>query len=460
MSRLALAPLTPLALAALWACSGKDADTEPGTDSTPVADTCVDDDGCDAGQICEAGACIAGDRDNDPASATPLADDGDGNITGEGTIATAGDVDWYQFTSLGSQFVRVDTVVGSSDVEEDGLDTVVTIYDAAGNLLAQEDEHPAGPVGTYDSVAFAYLADPGTYTVTVEDVQGRAEPDTGYTLTVRDMGAGGDEADSLQSAGYSLGVNGADSWYAIPVVLSRGDGTDDVNDYARIQLPWDDTFVEFVGTMSPNASELTPALTLYDAAGGEVMRKTAPTADDPAGVVNTEGQTYVLKVTDADGGMGPTYWAVLFALVRDAGYGNPREVEPNDTTPQTLAMVDRAPDVGAWVTGYGSGHIDTLGDVDRWSFTFTGDDAFLSVFYGAQTYGGLLLAHMDILDSAGAVVAESDAELGADAPIWNAGPVPAGTYTLVVEGTDMNPAQGEAAFYQFAVSASTSRLEP
>jgi hypothetical protein len=164
--------MTPLLLLGLWACLGKDADAVPEHDGTPVADTCADGDGCDNGQIWEAGACIAGDRDNDPASATPLADDGDGNLAADGTIATARDVNCYQFTSIGSQFVRVDTVVGSSDVEEDGLDNVVMIYDAAGGLLAQEDEHPAGPVGTYDSVAFAYLAEPGTYTVTVEDVQG------------------------------------------------------------------------------------------------------------------------------------------------------------------------------------------------------------------------------------------------------------------------------------------------
>lgn len=460
LSLRALSPASPLLLLATLACSGKDADTVPETDSTPVADTCADDDGCENGQICEDGACVAGDRDNDPASATTLADDGSGVLGGQGTIATAGDMDWYQFTSLGAQFVRVDTVVGSSDVEEDALDTVVTIYDAAGNLLAQEDEHPAGPVGTYDSVAFAYLAEPGTYTVTVEDVQGRAQPDTGYTLAVRDLGPGGDEADALQAAGYGLGITSADSWYAIPVVLSRGDGTDDTADYALLDLPWDDTFVEFVGTTSPNASTLTPALTLYDTDGGVVMKKTSPTPDDPAGVVNNQGRTYVLKVADAEGAMGPTCWAVLFALVRDAGYGNPREVEPNDTTPGTLAMVDRQPDVGAWVSGYGSGHVDTPTDVDAWSFSFTGDDAFLSLVYGAQTYGGLLLAHAEIVDGSGTVVASSDATPGTDADIWNAGPVPAGTYTLRFSGADTNTASGESAFYQFAVSASTSRLEP
>ena len=54
---------------------------------------------------------------------------------------------------------------------------------------------------------------------------------------------------------------------------------------------------------------------------------------------------------------------------------------------------------------------------------------------------------MEIVDGSGAVVAASDADAGADADIWNAGPVPAGTYTLRVSGADGNTASGEGAFY-------------
>ena len=49
---------------------------------------------------------------------------------------------------------------------------------------------------------------------------------------------------------------------------------------------------------------------------------------------------------------------------------------------------------------------------------------------------------------------------GTDGTIWNAGPVPAGVYTVRFSGSDANTAYGEGAFYQFAFHASTSPLEP
>ncbi len=445
-------------------CSGDEGDSEPVTvDDT--GSSCVSDDDCLSNEICdETAACVTGDRDNDAASATPLQDDGEDThyYTGSGHIEPAGDVDWYAYTSLGGHFVRVDTIVDDEELDTDLLDTVVTIYDPAGNLLAQEDEHPAGSVGTYDSVAFAYLAEAGTYTITVEDVAGRSAPDVTYTLSVKNIGSGGDEPDSVQTTGSSLGLTGADLWYSVPVVLNRGDGTADTADYVRLTLPWSDTFLGFVTTLSPNGSDLTEALTLYNSAGTVVMRKDDPSVESVAGICNSEDDSYVLKVEDVNGGGGSTYWGIIFALVREEGYGNARESEPNEAPGQAEALVaqDQNPDVGSWVAGYGSGHIDTLNDVDVWTLNVDFDGAYLSVFYGAQTYGGLLLANVEIVGSDDTIVATMDATEGTDGTIWNAGPVPAGVYTVRFSGSDANTAYGEGAFYQFAFHASTSPLEP
>ncbi len=452
-------PTLTLFLACLAAC-GKhdDTDSEPvGTDDT--GPECSTDPDCSSTEICELGACIVGDRDNDPADATPLGEDADGNYSADGEVGTAGDVDWFSFSSTGSQFIRVDTTVSDEDDDADSLDTIVTIYDASGALLAQEDEHPAGDVGTYDSVAFAWLNDAGTYTVSVEDKAGRASPDTSYVVTAKDLGDGGDEPDSLQSAGTDLQFEGADLWYALPVVLT---GADDTSDSVLLTMPWTDTQLDFILTSGANASELDPAVRLYNSDGDVVLDKGAPTLDDPAALVNSESETYVLNVADAAGGSGPTYWGVVFALVRDEGYGNPRESEPNDAVEDAdpLSVVDQEPNIGSWVAGYGSGHLDTAEDVDSWTLAVDFDDAYLSVFYGAQDYGGVAIVSVDIVDSTGAVVASMPGTAGADADLWNAGPFAAGDYTVRFSSAPESTGSGEGAFYQFAAHASTSELAP
>lgn len=449
-----------LTLLLVLAACGKHADT----DSQPVVtdDTgpeCSTDPDCSSTEICELGACIVGDRDNDPASATALGEDADGNLSGEGEVAPAGDVDWFSFASTGGQFIRVDTTVSDEDDDDDALDTIVTIYDPSGDLLAQEDEHPAGDVGTYDSVAFAWLDQAGTYTVSVEDKAGRDAPDTSYVVTAKNLGDGGDEPDSVQSAGSELQFEGADLWYALPVVLS---GTDDASDSVLLTLPWTDTQLDFILTSGATASDLQAMLRLYNSDGDIVLEKGAPTLDAPAALVNSESETFVLNVVDALGGSGPTYWGVVFALVREEGYGNPRESEPNDAVEDadSLEEIDQEPDIGSWVTGYGSGHLDTADDVDSWTLSVDFDDAYLSVFYGAQDYGGVGIFTVDILDSAGTVVATLESQLGSDADLWNAGPFAAGDYTVRLASAPESVQFGEGAFYQFAAHASTSELAP
>lgn len=444
----------PTVLTLLLGCGGK-----PDSDSQQVTDTggpCSGDDACPANQICEEQACIVGDRDNAAGEATPLETDNDGNRSGAGYIEPAGDVDWYSFTSEGNQFIRIDSSVDDEDAETDALNTVVTVYDPAGVLLAQEDEHPAGNVGTYDSVVFAWLNDPGTYTFTVEDNAGRDAPGTTYIVTAKDLGAGGDEPDSIQSAGMSLTFGGADLWYSIPVVLtSAGDASDSV----LLTVPWSDTQLDFITTIGATGSDLVPQITLYNTDGDVLIDKASPTLESPATLVNSEGLTYVLKVTDAEDGSGATYWGFIFALVREEGYGNDREAETNDTlsVANELAMIDEEPDIGSWIAGFGSGHVDTLEDVDLWKFTVDFDDPYVSVFFGAQDYGGLLDASVDLLSSTGNVV--DSLPSNADDDLWNSGPYTAGDYYVRVTSSNDNAAEGEAAFYQLAVHASTSPLE-
>ncbi len=448
--------LLPASFLLFTACGPKTTETGP-TGGDDTAPECVDDDACASTEICDANVCVTGDRDalDNP---TPLGENADGYLDGDGHIDPAGDVDWFSFPSEGGQFIRVDTLVDDEDLEDDYLDTIVTIYSPDGTLLAQEDEHPGGNVSTYDSVAYAWLSAAGTYTVSVEDKAGRAAADVTFTVTAKDLGDGGAEPDSLQSSGLETTLETADSWYSIPVVLQSGD---DASDYVRFDTEWSNTAMVFVTSTGLSASTLTESLTLYNSDGQEILAKQEPTLDDYGALINSQGDTYVLKVTDAGGGTGETYWGVIFALVREEGYGNDRESEPNDTVVEadTLDLTDQEPDIGTWVAGYGSGHIDTLEDVDVWGLTIDDDDSYVSVFYGAQQYGGQLVAAVDVLDSEGNVVAGVEATAGADEYLWNAGPFAAGEYYVRFGGTGSNTGEGEGAFYQFAAHASTSQLE-
>ncbi|MFZ5475605.1 MAG: hypothetical protein ACOZNI_02420 [Myxococcota bacterium] len=447
--------------ALLTACGpGKTGDTGGGGDDDPTGGTdgpeCADDGDCLSTEICEDDACTDGDRDNSPEEATYLFE----ADVAEGEINPAGDEDWYAFVSSeGGEFI----VAHTEDAEdEDVLDTVVSIYDETGHLLAYEDEHPGGNIGSgYDSVCYAYLAAAGTYYVKVEDIghfdggTGLGGDDADYTVVVETLGAA-DEPDSLQDAALDFGEVRANVWYSVQAALEEaGDA-----DYAVFDLPERGMPLSIIVAQNDAGSDATPRVTLYNEDGDAVLTFEDPDASDRyAYLPASRSDRYVLAVDDADGGGGATFWGFGFFILREAGSGNADEVEPNDDVDAAtvLDMEDQEPDAGERWSGYGQGVLSTADDVDVFAAEVPFDDAYLTVALGAQGYGGSLVARIEILDVTGAVFATQDSEVGDDVNLEDAGPLPAGTWYVRVSAVpDTGALGGDAYFYVFGVHASST----
>ncbi len=441
-------------------CGPRVEDTAPevGGDDTDVdTEACTDDEECGDGEICDADACVDGDRNNSVEDATALLWGTD--FTAEGVINPAGDVDWYAVEAEGGEFFRAAVVTAEA---EEGLDSVLSIYTSAGKRLAWEDEHPGGGISGLDSVVYAYFPEAGTYYLAVEDNGTFYEeeepvggPDETYTLTILDLGGGGSEPDSAQDAGIAYTGMSTSTWYSIPVLIEE-DG--DV-DYASIELPEAGTPAFFLAGIHNEESELSPALTVYNEAGDVVNQFDGPTAAAPARLPEPAGTRYVVAVGDAAGGFGADYWGWMFFILRDVGSGNVSGDEPHDdvASAELLELEDQAPDSGRWYAGYRQAWVD-VGDADVYAFSVPFDDAYITASLGAQTYGSLLVARVEILDATGTVIEAADSTAAGDESARNLGPYPAGDYFLRVSSTDPEVG-GEGYFYLFGLHATSFQFD-
>lgn len=450
--RLSLLPLL------LVACGDKPVDSGGGDTAGEDGGACVEDADCGAGLICIEDACVGGDRNDGMDVATPLPVE----TPYEGEINPPGDEDWYTVAAAAAEFA----IVAVKDAEDDEvLDTVVSVYDADGALLAWEDEHPAGGIGGgYDSIVYVFFPTPGTYYVKVEDRghydggTGLGGPEADYTLQV-DPFDPPDEPDSLQDAALDYGTTSADVWYAAYAAFEApGDA-----DYATFDVPATGMPVYLVAAQRVDGSAATPRMSLYDADGTLVLSIVDPDVEGDRGwLPATRSTSYVVAMDDAAESGGPDFWAVGFFLLRDAEEANPDEAEPNDATDVATptTMVDQEPDIGEQWSGYGQGLVDTPDDVDVFVFDLPFDDAYVDVVFGAQGYGGFLVARTEVLDASGTVVATADGTAGADPDLGEIGPLAAGTWYLRVSAApEVAAAGGAADWYAFGVHASSTSAE-
>lgn len=420
---------------------------------TPAA--CAEDGACADGEICDAGACVVGDRDDEMTDASSIV--WEEEVAGE--IAPEGDVDWYAIQAAGGEFVRAATVVD----DEELLDTVVSLYDSVGHRITWEDEHPMASISGMDSIAYGYFPEAGTYYARVEDrtsfygEAGSGVERAGYTLSLRSFDAP-DETDALDDPAYDLDTLSADTWYSIPVLLEGPGDTD----WVSFELPYTNAPLYVAAMSNDETSEATPSVSLWNSAGARVLTLDDPTADAYARLPDALDVRYTLGVTDADADGGALHWTWVFLVLRDEGDPNPREVEPNDAPETATAMVmdDQDVDTGEWLAAYGGGWIDPVDDVDTWLVEAPSDGWYLTVAFGAQEWGGLLVARIEVLDAEGTVLTTVDATAGEDASLANLGPYAAGPlYLRFSPVPDLGTPGGEGAFYQFGAHLTTERVE-
>jgi hypothetical protein len=440
------------------ACGPRTEDTAPegkpsGDDSGPE---CSIDDECGDGEICESDACIDGDRNNELEDAEALV----WEETNEGVINPAGDVDWYSVQAEGGEFFRVTAVTAEA---EGGLDSVVSVYNAAGQRLVWEDEHPGGNVSSADSMVFGYFPEAGTWYIKVEDVgtfdggDGTGGPDETYTLQISEWNSVISEPDSAQEAGLDFGDVNPDTYYSVPLVFEEaGDG-----DYAVLDLP-DVGAPIYVMALEHANTDLTPLVNLYNADGEKVLELESPTAEAPALLPYPLGTHYVLGISDADGGGGSDYWSWAFFLLRDPGSGNEPGVEPDDdlASANVVDLEDQEPDSGRWYAAYRQGYVESPTDTDLYTFDVPFDDAYVTVYIGAGEYGSLLSPRLELLDASGTTLETVDTTGSEAEDAVNLGPYAQGTYTLRVSATPDSAAEGgEGYFYLFGLHATSFEVD-
>lgn len=368
------------------------------------------------------------------------------------------DVDWYKITGTAGQQFRVQIVNDEENADDGALDTIVTVYDSALTAIAEEDEHPVGDVGTYDSVCFGFFPASGDYYIAVQDIRtAQGLPNdvgtTDYTVQVLSPSSVPAESDSLLSAGKDVTIDTDNSWYAIPV-LSEEPG--DI-DFVKINLAHDEGALFFAVDPNIYSSPYQAQIDVYNADADLVLTAGSALPADGRTLISTPGTSYVLALQDTSGGSGNADGAWIFVLDTEAGYGNPRETEPNDApnSASPLTLEAQSPDAGFWYAAYAEGRISPAGDEDWYPFT-SAEEGYVTVAFGAAMYGSRLQASVEVY-SGDALIASGLTAGGTDPHVVTDTKVPAGDYSVRVRAQEDTPT-GEGAYYRMSVNVASVAL--
>lgn len=400
--------LTPLLV--LLACSGpKDGGTPDDTDagdSGPGPD-CVEDDDCGTAEICEAEACIDGDRNNSVEEAENILY----SDPVSGTLNPDDDVDYYVFTAEGGEYVRVATTV--EDVE--GYDTVVIIRDSAGKVVTSADGFATGTgVTGVDAVAFAYLDAAGEYTIAVQDVGtaagtgGAGSPDYAYTLTLDEWGATTGETDAADDPSTTVDLGTERIWYSVGVLVDEpGD-----SDWIAVEFPNDGQNLYVDGNQDLTGSELDPLVRLWGEDGTLLGEKRGVGPDDYLLAPHLAAGSYVVEVTDADGAGSGNHWTFLHLIARaDSDTAVFQEgAEPDDTLEDAtpLTGVESTNSGGnAFSTALGIGWADGPGDEDWYVIESSYAETGLVVCLTSSPWGSLTAPTIGLYDADGNLLSEA-----------------------------------------------------
>ena len=365
-------------------------------------------------EICEAGACVQGDRNNSLQEAQLLEYDGTTNLI----IAPAGDVDWFRFNGTAGDLVRIATEA------EDGnqLDTVIRFFDAQGTEIAFNDdfERLTGTNGIPpDSWLFTGVASTGAWYFTVEDARGwigdPSDPpvggeDSGYDVQLLRAGVGEgatleavagerdapDEAYLWEVPAYRISYNiggflesdGDTDWIEIPVL--RGE-------VLRLYgFPNSGSAgVTRVRAYMPDG--LTPITSIDGPGWTDDRRLWIPVLEDGS---------YFLEVGDSAGGGGFDHWFWLHGAQNEPPeLEDPPlaalvvETEPNDAASPEDADLDLSTagsdSYQAWA------RINPPGDEDWYTFDAEAGDRLSVTFQRTEAAGESTRLRARLLDPAG-----------------------------------------------------------
>lgn len=336
-------------------------------------------------------AAAAGDVPADASTDAVLAADGDSR---EGTIAPAGDQDWYRIDLTQGQGVRiaVDAAQGSGALD----DPLIILHGPDGAELARDDDGGPGLNSWLEFVAPAA----GAYYLEVRGFSDEATGRYAITLTAGEIGNTAETAESMEAngEGRSGAINSNDDvdWFGITLVEGRP---------YRFNVQGADS--------DPLAD---PVLTLYDSEGHEVA------SDDDGGT----GANAYLSFTSVAGGQ---YYAAVSSF-NHASKGryqitaSDTDVPGNTSTDETLDAANGDDRVSS---------IEIAGDLDDYRVELEAGARYLIDVRG-EGARPLRDAYLTILDSDGHRVAANDDGGGGGNARLRFTPREAGTFFIQASG--------------------------
>ncbi|MBM74009.1 MAG: hypothetical protein CMK59_01305 [Proteobacteria bacterium] len=295
---------------------------------------CDIDGDCGIGSICEDNECFFGDRNNSAEEAQVLLwEDSEYE-----TLSTSGDVDYFVFSSTGSEYIRIITATDYSDG-----DTVITLRDPSGRVVASADNFPTGSrVSSLDSVLYAYLQEEGNYIVSVEDINTYYNTDDQfgsplyeYSISVEEWSRVVLESDSIDQPTVSIDLNQNNSWNSVGVLIDESEDPD--SDFIEIDFNSDGTHLHISGMIDIGNSDLRSQIRLLNTDGTTIAEKIDVGPEGSIIFPNISQGTYLIEISDAFGGGGSNHWGFFFIKTTDDPI-YPQEEESNDLPEQASVL--------------------------------------------------------------------------------------------------------------------------
>ena len=344
-------------------------------------------------------------------------------VTIEGAaISPAGDLDYYSFTGTAGQWIVITTDANPED-DLEMLDTVVTLYDASMNVVAENDD--SIPRTNTDSQLVTRLPADGTYFVLVQEWTTWASetpegnPSFMYDLSIGQVdpaapsvtidAEGGDDAASAQPLRLESLTNG-------DVGLLIGDLRDasdvDIYSFAITEArPWISFTVLAKGTDATGSTADPSMLWVTNMDGTEVIARVAPNQNMRLSPGLPPGN-YLLWVEH-----GGATGANDFYVVRTIRSGTDNDVEMsedlNGVAATAEAISQRPADDDNIRRGFILAQLPE-GDTDYYSVQVLAGEV-LTVACRSRTAGsGILDLTVAIIDITGATEIVSDTETDTD----------------------------------------------
>jgi len=396
-------------------------------------------------EICsDSGQCIEGDRNNGIAEAQLM----EMNSSVSLPLAPADDVDWFSFYGNPGDLVLLSSNADDTDL----LDTFLVFADAAGNIIAYNDDFDRVSSIAPDSRLYTGVSTQGLWYFAVQDrrtwVNDPSDPpgggpDHGYTVTLTSA-----EPDNY----VTISTDDDDGWDGAVVWAV----TDPYTNYTAggmlepaLDEDWFSVAVEPGEVLRlygfPNGGSLgsievavylSDGVTLVDR-WVDLTWETANRARVPV----LEDGPYYLRVSEAAGLGGFDYWYYLHAAKNPAKEGAPPETEPNNSEAEAQAL--GVGEHSFWARLFPSDDSDVYsleaeaGDLTTVTLARVGDDDPTAV-------------QIELTDASGASVG-SASWAGEEDPVFTATSLAAGTHHLTITPQDASAISSANHYYQLDV---------